>query len=107
MKFLWLVLVVAANSALADSDEALIEQLVHRPVVAAKKTEQRPSKTDPALALVGQSVRVRTVDHGLYVGTLAAVDASAIHLNIVTSGETLAYALPRSAIAALDAVGAP
>src|SRR5216684_1100406 len=101
MKYVALVLVLGSAHAFADSDEALVEQLIHRPAAAAKAPIPRPAKADPAAALVGQAVRARTIDRGLYLGTLTAVDASAIHLDIVASGQTLAYALPRMATAGL------
>ena len=106
MKFLLLLTLVSAG-AVADRDEALIEQLIHRPPLVTKVPAQRPAKTDPASALVGQAVRVRTIGNGLYLGTLTAVDAQAIHLDITTSAQTLGYALPRAAVASIDPVASP
>lgn len=107
MKYLWPVLMLVAASAFADDDEVLVEQLIQRHASAAKASQPRPPKIDPAQALVGHPVRVRTVDRGLYLGVLAAADANAIHLDIATSGQTLGYALPRSAIAQIEPVVAP
>lgn len=107
MKYGWFVLVVIGTNALADSDEVLVEQLMQRHgTTAAKAPVARLPKSDPALALVGQAVRVRTVDRGLYLGILTGVDAAAIHLDIATGGQKLAYALPRSAIAQLEPAAA-
>jgi|KBSSwiStaDraftv2_1062776.scaffolds.fasta_scaffold1420627_2 hypothetical protein len=94
----------ASVNAVADSDEILIEQLIRRPAPASKATAQRPAKTDPASALLGQPVRVRTFGNGLYLGTLTAVDSNAIHLDIAVSDQVLAYALPRSAIEVLEPI---
>ena len=109
MRSAWLLLAFVGTTAFADSDEILIEQLMQRSAAVVKTPPQRrPAKTDPALALVGQPVRVRTVDRGLYLGKLTAVDAAAIHLDIATSsGQMLGYALPRSAVAQLELAAAP
>ena len=105
MRFTLFLLAFVSANAVADSDEMLIEQLIHRPAPATKTPAPRPAKTDPASALVGQPVRVHTSGNGLYLGRLTAVDANAVHLDIAVSGQTLAYALPRSAIEVLEPVG--
>src|SRR4051794_13218648 len=107
MKYLLPLLMLVAAPAFADDDEVLVEQLMQRHASTAKTPPARQARTDPALALVGQPVRVRTVDRGLYLGVLAAADAAAIHLDIATSGQVLGYALPRSAVAQIEAVAAP
>lgn len=107
MKSVLMLLALGGVNAVADTDEALIEQLIHRPAAAAKAPAQRPPKADPLGALVGQSVRVHTVGNGLYLGTLTAADAAVIHLDITTAAQTLGYALPRAAIASIDPVASP
>ena len=109
MKFALLMLALISIDVRAETDEALVERLLHRPVgvAATKPAPSRVQKSDSANALIGQSVRVRTVDRGLYLGTLTAVGVDAIHLDIAVSGQTLSYALPRSAIAQLEPAAMP
>jgi len=94
-------------------DEARIEQLLHPAPVAPAPAKTAPAKTskrappppvDPAAALVGHQVRVRTVDRGMYAGTLQAADAAAITLRIELPKQPLNYTLPRSGITELEDV---
>lgn len=107
MKSVMLLLTLFSANAVGDPDEALIEQLMRPQQQVTKAPVRRPPKTDPAGALVGQVVRVRTIGNGLYLGTLTAADAQAIHLDITTSSQTLGYALPRTAVASIDPVASP
>jgi len=107
MRYLWPMLMLVAAPAFADDDEVLVEQLMQRHASVAKTPQPRPPKTDPAQALIGHAVRVRTLDRGLYLGVLATADANAIHLDIAVPGQALGYALPRSAVAQIEAVTAP
>ena len=68
---------------------------------AAKTQHRRSAKPDPAAAWVGQTVRIDTVDHGLYIGTLESIAADMLILDITLPSRTLRYSLPRSAVANL------
>ena len=105
-----IILLTLALFAAPDGadDEARIEQLLHPAPVApaktapAKASKRAPVVVDPAAALVGHQVRVRTVDRGMYAGTLQAADATGITLRIELPKQPLNYALPRSGIAELE-----
>jgi hypothetical protein len=70
----------------------------------ARPAQRRP---DPAAAWVGRDVRVDTVDHGLYLGTLQAVGADSLVLDIVLPAHRLRYTLPRSAVAEVTPLTGP
>jgi len=106
----------AALWAAADADEAArIEQLIHHPAAAPVVAPTKPANAraaaktaaDPAAALIGQRVRVRTVDRGAYAGTLESVDANTLVLRIDLSKQALSYSLPRHAVAEVNAESAP
>jgi len=104
-----LALLAAADSA---DDEARIEQLMHQAaapaaapaaaVVKSKRAAARPEPVDPTAALIGHRVRVRTIDRGLYAGTLLSGDAAHITLRIELPKQALNYTLPRSGVAGVD-----
>jgi len=109
-------LILFAATAASDADDAArIEQLIHHPVssaapAAAAKPSARAGKaaaTEPAAALIGQRVRVRTVDRGIYAGTLQSVDANSVVLRIDLAHQPLDYSLPRHGVAELSAEVAP
>jgi hypothetical protein len=108
-----IILLTLALFAAPDGadDEARIEQLLHLAPVApvapaktapAKASKRAPVVVDPAAALVGHQVRVRTVDRGMYAGTLQAADAAGITLRIELPKQPLNYTLPRSGITELE-----
>jgi hypothetical protein len=106
--------IFAGGTAQARDDEARIEQLMHRttPVSAPAKqvgSRHAAGRADPAAALIGHPVRVETVEHGLYLGTLQAVDAGSVTLDIPLPRQALRYSLPRSSVAGIQALdaGAP
>ena len=105
------LLTLALFAAPDGADEARIEQLLHPAPVApvapaktapAKASKHAPVVVDPAAALVGHQVRVRTVDRGMYAGTLQAADAAGITLRIELPKQPLNYTLPRSGITELE-----
>jgi hypothetical protein len=108
-----LILLTLALFAAPDGadDELRIEQLLRQvpvtPAAPAKKppakaSKRAPVEVDPAAALVGHQVRVRTVDRGMYAGTLQAADAAGITLRIELPKQPLNYTLPRSGITELE-----
>ena len=102
-----LALLGAADSA---DEEARIEQLLRQPALAPapaaaptkSKRAPKAEPIDPTAALVGHRVRVRTVDRGLYAGTLLSGDANGITLRIDLPKQALNYTLPRSGVLAVD-----
>jgi hypothetical protein len=75
----------------------------HAPATCASaRAHHRPGKPDPAAAWVGREVRIETVDHGLYLGTLESVGPDAVVLDIALPSRPLRYLLPRSAVANLQ-----
>lgn len=100
-----LAFIAAADAA---DDEARIEQLLHRPVAAAPAPARatRPAhaatQPDPGAALLGHKVHVRTIDGGLYAGTLRASDAASITLRIDLQKQALDYTLPRGGVAGIE-----
>jgi hypothetical protein len=106
------VLLAIALWVAADpvDDAARVEQLVHqtqvRPAVPAKGVARGTPKPDADAALLGQKVRVRTVDGGLYGGTLQSVDAVNIVLRIALPQRVLDYTLPRSGVSGIEAAQA-
>lgn len=108
------LLIVALFSAAGPVDDAArVEQLMHRtPAQAATAGKpnlaRNTNKPDRDAALLGQKVRVRTVDGGLYGGTLQSVDSAAIVLRIDLPKQTLNYSLPRSGVSGIEsAASAP
>jgi hypothetical protein len=103
-------LMLAASADTGD-DEARIEQLIHqsgahKPAAAKTASAQASAKkTDPASASIGHQVRIRTIERGLYVGTLLSVDANDAVLRIALPPQALSYTLPRSGIAELEDLG--
>ena len=109
-----IILLTLALFAAPDGadDEARIEQLLHQapaaPAAPAKTpsgkaaSKRAPPVVDPAAALVGHKVRVRTIDRGMYAGTLQAADAAGITLRIELPKQPLNYTLPRSGITELE-----
>ena len=104
-----LALIGAADGA---DDEARIEQLLHRaaatapasaPARAARSARATP-QPDPTAALLGRKVHVRTIDGGLYAGTLRAGDAASITLRIELPKQALDYTLPRGGVAGIENV---
>ena len=104
-------LFAALAMALIDpaGDEMRIEQLIHpAPKAVAAKTAKgagsarAPKPADPAVALIGQKVRVLTVDRGLYAGTLQNADADNLTLRIELPKQVVTYIVPRSGVAALE-----
>jgi len=108
-------LILLAATAASDADDAArIEQLIHHPVppavaaaAPAKAKAAKTAPTDPAAVLVGQRVRVRTVDRGVYAGTLQSIDANSVVLRIDLARQPLDYSLPRHGVAELSAEAAP
>lgn len=95
------LLAAADNSA----DEARIEQLLHQPAAPPRApAAHATNKVDTTAALLGHKVRVRTVDGGLYAGTLQAGDAASITLRIELPTQALNYTLPRSGVAEVENV---
>jgi len=99
---------VALFGAGAPADDAVrIEQLIHAPpaaVPAKPGAARNANKPDPDAALLGKNVRVRTVDGGLYAGTLQSADSASIVLRIELPGRALNYALPRQGVSILESV---
>jgi hypothetical protein len=108
-------LILFAASAASDADDAArIEQLIHHPIPATAAAQAKPNAragktaaTDPAGALVGQRVHVRTVDQGIYAGTLQSIDANTVVLRIDLAHQPLDYSLPRHGVAELSPEVAP
>src|SRR4051812_10713804 len=104
------LVLVALFGAGAPADDALrIEQLIHgaplavpaKPGVARNANKSDPN---PDAALLGKNVRVRTVDGGLYAGTLQSADSANIVLRIELPSRSLNYALPRQGVSAMESV---
>jgi len=101
-------LIVALFSAAGTVDDAArVEQLVHRTstqTAAASKPglARSTSKPDLDAALLGQKVRVRTIDGGLYGGMLQNIDSAAIVLRIELPTQALNYSLPRSGVSGIE-----
>lgn len=105
-----LLALAIVGAAGATDDEARIEQLLHPATsVPPQRTAARSvAKADPAAHLLGHKVRVRTVDGGLYAGTLRASDVAGITLRIELPKQAIDYRLPRSGVADIeDAEPAP
>jgi hypothetical protein len=105
MKLLIFSLALACTGAVAasaDSDETRIEQLIHRPVAVAKplvkSAKSAAAKANDAATWLGHRVRVETIDHGLYLGTLQTLNSEAITLLVELPKRTLTYTLPRTAV---------
>ena len=100
-----IVLWAAAEPA---DDAARVEQLVHhaqaRTAPAAKSVARGTPKPDADAALLGHNVRVRTVDGGLYGGTLQNIDGANLVLRIALPQQALDYTLPRSGVSGVEAV---
>jgi len=99
------MLALAARAAAAADAESNVEQLVYRPstaMPAAKAAGRRAAKQDPVVAWVGHPVRIETVDHGLYVGTLQSAGADVLVLDIALPSRALRYSMPRAAVAGVQ-----
>jgi hypothetical protein len=101
------LLAIALWAAIDPADDAArVEQLVHHPQVrtpAPTKAARSASKPDPDAALLGRNVRVRTIDGGLYGGTLQGIDAAKIVLRIGLPQRVLDYTLPRAGVSGIEA----
>lgn len=95
-------------AATGSADEAArVEQLVHparvRILAPSKSAARSAAKPDADAALLGRNVRVRTVDGGLYGGTLQSIDAAKLVLRIALPQQALDYTLPRSGVSGVEA----
>jgi hypothetical protein len=103
--FVPLLLCAAADPG---DDEARIERLIHqRPTVKLAPTKTptpaaADKKPEAESAGIGHKVRIRTVERGLYAGTLLSLDANSAVLRIDLPAQSLNYTLPRSGIAELE-----